>query len=116
MVREDRWRINKADTDPAPILSKDAHTGNSASCCRQGKDVRCGYSVATLPKTRRVETTLKKGQAANARYGSSSSGGLVEPKHCRLQAPVAVAESTLAHDTWRGGVWTLSKLKPVTTG
>ena len=45
--------------------------------------------------------------------GSSSSDGFVEPKHCRRQAPVAEAESTLARDTWRGGVWTLSKLKPV---
>ena len=43
--------------------------------------------------------------------GSSSFCGLIEPKHYRLQAPVAVAESMLAHDTWRGGVRTLSKLK-----
>ena len=116
MVEEDRWRINKANTDPAPILSKDAHTGNSARCCRQGKDVRSGYAVATPPKTRRVETTLKKGQAANALYGSSSSGGFVEPKQQGHQAPLSAAESTLAHDGWRTGVWTLSKLKPVTTG
>jgi len=74
--------------------------------------LRSSYAM----NTRRVEPTLKKGQTVNARYGSSSSGGLVEPKQQGHQAPLSAAESTLARDTWRGGDGTLSKLKPVTTG
>jgi hypothetical protein len=69
MVEVDRWRINKADTDPAPILSKDAHTGNSARCCRQGKDVN----------TRCVEPTLKKGRAVNAHSGVARSAVWLYP-------------------------------------
>ncbi len=70
MVREDRWRINKADpADPTLIERKHAHTGNSARCCRQGKDVN----------TRRVEPTLKKGRAVNAHSGVARSAVWLYP-------------------------------------
>ena len=54
---------------------------------------------------------VKERSGCECPFGSSSSDGFVEPKQCRLQAPVAVAESTLALDGWRTGDGTHSKVE-----
>ena len=67
--------------------------------------------VEYFPTYRRLEPTLKKSRTANDPSVVARICGLIEPKQQGHQASLSVAESMLAHDTWRGGVWTLSKLK-----